>query len=562
MNDFLKKIVEQVTTIYKKMTVTQRLIVIGVGVAVIALFVIILASSGQPTKVILYSELNVKDFGEMTKKLQEWNTKFATKGNSIWVDPKDKEYIKMKLAQEGVIPQGLKGWELFDTEKWTTTDFERNINKRRAIIGQITRHIKLIDGIEDVSIEITMPSTELYIDSEKPITASVIITPAPYSDIGKNEDKIKGIINLVAFGVDGLKKENIVITDNKGNIISDFSYGEKFGNLDIAQKEYAIKERMRQTLVGEVRQRLKQVVGEDKIDMSLELEVNFDQEEVKKLEYLPTVIKPDNPLTPYDESEVVEKVERSGKEVTENFEGPGMMPEGPPHTEPNLPPGYKEAANKYAKYKKTENIKNYEIGEATTGTKKAAYSIKRVSIAVWIDGTWEKLYRNNGDIYFTNRKIMRQYTPRTEEDIRSFTDLVKGSIGYNPARGDQVIVRNIKFDREKEFELENIKEFKRQQAKKMLLIVLMAVLGILLLTLLVRYFQKELDRQRRIREEELARQQELLRQQALQDAERDLSEPTISLEERARLEMEENARNLAKEHPENVAKLLRTWMAD
>jgi flagellar M-ring protein FliF len=512
--------------------------------------------------VILYSDLNVKDFGEMTKKLQEWNTKFATRGNSIWVNPKDKEYIKMKLAQEGVIPQGLKGWELFDTEKWTTTDFERNINKRRAIIGQMTRHIKLIDGIEDVSIEITMPNTELYVDSEKPITASVIITPAPFSDIGKNPDKIKGIINLVAYGVDGLKKENVVITDNKGNILSDFTDEDKFQFLDIAKKEFAIKERIRQALVSDVRQRLKQVVGEDKIDMNLELELNFDQQEIEKMEYLPTVIKADNPLTPYDESEVVEKIERSGKEVTEDFEGPGMMPEGPPHTEPNLPPGYKEAANRYAKYKKNERIKNYEIGQQKSAIKKSPYEIKRVSIAVWIDGTWERVYRPNGELYFTNRKIVRQYTPRTEEEMRNFTDVVKGSIGYNPARGDQVIVRNIKFDREKEFELENLKEFKRQQARRMMVVALIAILGILLLTLLVRYVQKEMERQRRLREEELARQQELLRQQALQEAERDITEPSLSLEERARLEMEENARNLAKEHPENVAKLLRTWMAD
>ncbi len=509
MNDFLKKIVEQVTSVYKKMTMTQRLIVAGAGVAVIAIIIILLSSSSQPSKVILYSELNVKDFGAMTKKLQEWNYKFAAKGNEIWVDPKDKEYIKMKMAQDGLIPSGIKGWELFDTEKWTTTDFERNINKRRAIIGEVTRHLKLIDGIEDVSIEITMPQSELYTDSEKPITASIIITPGPFSDIAKNPDRIKGIINLVAYGVDGLNKDNIVVTDNHGNILSDFSEEGKTLFIDIAKKEYKIKEMLRQALVSEVRTRLQKVLGDDKIDMNLEMELNFDQEELQKKEFVPTIIKPDNPLTPYDDSVVVEKVERSGKSVKEKFKGPGYQPEGPPHTEPNMPPGYKEAANRYADYSKEEDIKNYEIGQKDSKVQKAPYEIKRVSIAVWVDGNWEKSYRPNGDVYFTNRKIMRQYIPRTEEEMQNFTDLVKGSIGYNPARGDQVIVRNIQFDRHKEFSIEDLKEFKRQQVKKMLLMVLVGVLAILLLTLFIRYIQKEADRQRRLREEELARQQEL-----------------------------------------------------
>ena len=63
MNDFFKKIVEQVTSIYKKMTMTQRLIVLGVAVAVVAIIIVLLSTSSQPSKVILYSELNVKDFG-------------------------------------------------------------------------------------------------------------------------------------------------------------------------------------------------------------------------------------------------------------------------------------------------------------------------------------------------------------------------------------------------------------------------------------------------------------------------------------------------------------------
>ena len=560
MNNFLKKLWGQIQTLFSRLTLTQKLIAAGVVVGIIAALIVVLSVTSQPTKVILYNNLNAQDFGTITKKLEEWNTRFATKGNSIWVNPKDREYIKMKLAQEQIIPQGVKGWELFDIDRWTTTDFERNITKRRAIIGEITKHIKMLDGVEDCSIEITMPEPELYVDNEKPVTASVIITPAPYSDITKNPDRIKGIINLIAFAVDGLKKENIVVTDNKGVVLSDFSSEGKMEFLDIAKKEWQIKENLRRQIIHDVRQGLKRFLGEDKVDLALELELDFDQQELQKTEYIPTVIRPDNPLTPYDESEVVEKVERSGKSLKERFEGPGFVPEGPPNVEPNLPPGYKEAANKYAKYSKDEDIKNYEIGEVKSQIKKAPYAIKRISIAVWVDGSWEKLYTAKGELDITNRSIKRRYIPRTEEEMQKYTDIVKGAIGYNAARGDQVIVRNVQFDRTKEFAEEDLKEFKRRQLRRMLLFSLVGLLSIFLITIIIRYIQKEAERRRRLAEEEAARRAEAMRQAALAEAEKEGLEPQLSLEERARLEMEENARTLAKEHPEDVAKLLRTWM--
>jgi flagellar M-ring protein FliF len=562
MNDFVKKLFTQVTTIFKKLTLVQKLVGAGVILVIVIVLAVTLSTTGKPTQVSLYEEMNAKDFGAITKKLGEWDYKFVTRGASIWVNPKDREYIKMKLAQENLIPQGLKGWELFDTEKWTTTDFERNVNKRRAIIGEITRHIKLLDDVEDVSIEITMPETQLYVDAEKPITASIIITPAPYSDILKNPDKIKGIINLVAFGVDGLEKDSIVVTDNHGNILSDFSAEEKTGFLEIAKKEYKIKEALRRQMLSDVRDGLKRFIGTDNVDMNLEMELDFDQQELEKIEYIPMTLKADNPLTPYDESVVQDTVVRSKKNVKEDFEGPGFVPEGPPNVEPNLPPGYKEAANKYAKYKKTEDIVNNEIGEQKSKIKKAPYQIRRLSIAVWVDGKWEKLFTQKGELAFTNKQIKREYRARTDEEMQKIAALVKGSIGYSPARGDQVIVQNVPFDRTKQFEAEDLREWKKLQMKKALIISLVLLLAIFLVTLLVRYLQKEAERRRRLREEELARQQELLRLQALAEAEKGDMEPSLSLEERARLEMEENAKNLAKEHPDSVAKLLRTWMSE
>ena len=168
-------------------------------------------------------------------------------------------------------------------------DFERVVNKRRAIIGEITRHIKLLDDVEDVSIQVTMPEAQLYIDNEEPFTASVIITPSPFSDIITNKKKIQGIIDLIAFGVDRLKPESVVVTDNHSNILSDFDADEDVNYLTRAKEEWKIKEKLRLKTQGEISDKLKAVLGEDKVDVSVEVELDFDQKTIEKTEFIPIV---------------------------------------------------------------------------------------------------------------------------------------------------------------------------------------------------------------------------------------------------------------------------------
>jgi flagellar basal-body M-ring protein/flagellar hook-basal body protein (fliF) len=247
MDTFFKKLLENIKNIYSKLNQTQRLILFGIGALIIVGFFFLVSFSSKPSEALLFqSPLEQYDFTRITNKLTEWNVDYKTQeGQFITVrDENTSAYLRMKIGQSGLLPQGIKGWELFDIQKWTTTDFERDVNKRRAIIGEITRHIKLLEDVEHVSIQVTMPEPQLYIDNEEPYTASVIITPSPYSDILTNKKKIQGIISLIASGVDRLKPENVVVTDHHGNILSDFAAEEDVNYLTRAREEWKIKERL------------------------------------------------------------------------------------------------------------------------------------------------------------------------------------------------------------------------------------------------------------------------------------------------------------------------------
>lgn len=566
MENFFKKLLANLKNLFSKLSGTQKLILVGVAALVVVGFVFLLSFSSKQTEAYLFeSPIEQQDFTRITNKLTEWNAAYRTREGKFIVvkDEQTGAYLRMKLGQAGVLPSGIKGWELFDTQSWTTTDFERDINKRRAIIGEITRHIKLLDDVEDVSIQVTMPKPELYIDEEVPYTASVIITPSPYSDILTNKKKIMGIIDLIAFGVDRLSPENVVVTDHHGNILSDFTAEDEADYLSRAKEEWKIKERLRLQMQNGVSDKLKAMLGVDKVDVSVELELDFDQKKVEKTEFIPIVKRQDNPETPYDETEVELNVVRSAKDTTEHFEGVGFVPEGPPGVEPNIPPGYKEAMGEGTKYDKAENVRNYEISQQVSSIVSSPYKINRLSVAVWVDGTWEKLYDEEGKPVMTEEGgIQRNYISRTSEEMKSFEEIVKGAIGYSPARRDTVIVKNIQFDRTEAFELEDAYLKKREQLRKTLISALIALFAIFIVTIAYRAISREVSRRKRIKEEELARQQQLMREAALKSAEEEGVEIELSAEERARLEMQENVMNIAREHPEDVAKLIRTWLAE
>ena len=566
MDAFFKKLLENAKRIFSRLNQTQKLILISIAALIIVGFFFLISFSSKTTEALLFqSPLEQYDFMRITNKLTEWNAEYKTRDGEYIVvaDEAASAYLRMKIGQAGILPSDIKGWELFDTQTWTTTDFERDVNKRRAIIGEITRHIKLLDDVEDVSIQVTMPEPQLYLDNEEPYTASVIITPAPFSDILTSKKKIQGIINLIAFGVDRLKPEGVVVTDNHGNILSDFESDEDVTYLTRAKEEWKIKERLRLSMQGEIDKKLKAVLGEDKVDVAVEIELDFDQKKVEKTEFIPIIKRQDNPETPYDETEVEINVVRSEKNTSEYFEGVGFVPEGPPGVEPNIPPGYKEALGEGTRYEKTEEVLNYEVSQQVSSIESAPYKIQRVSVAVWVDGIWKKVYNEDGEPVITEEGgIKRDYFERTPEELKSFEEIVKGSIGFNAARKDTVVVQNIQFDRTMEFELEDAYLKKREQMKKTLVSALIALFSIFIITLAYRAIAREVARRKRIKEEELARQQQLMREAALKSAEEEGAEVELSAEEKARLEMQENVMSLARDHPEEVAKLIRTWLAE
>lgn len=568
MNEWLRQLLNQIKTLWGKWSLTQKIILLSiVGVAVLAVILIVVFSSA-PTMVTLIG-VKITDENNLARIVtvldEEGVTYKVSPENMIYVeDEPTARRIRAILIREDLIPPKTDPWAIFDVERWTLTDFERDVNLQRAITRNLEQHILALDDVDAVSVTLVVPRHELFEEDQNPVTASVIITPKPGSDIMENRKKIEGIVSIIKFAVAGLQDENIVITDQNGLRLNDFVGLEDVDRIEIARREIRTKKELEQQYKAEILKSLRVIFSFDRVEIvKLDIDLDMSKRTVSTEEHFPVTMKKDNPRTPFDETEVMPSITLSKEVTEEHFEGTGFNPEGPPGQEGQTPPAYKDLSNLVGKYDQSTLIQNEVVNKKSTYEEKSPWSIDRITTGVAIDGAWLRVYNENGQLELNpDGSIKREYTPVSDEDLRKAEALIKDSIGYDRDRGDSVTVEHISFDRSVQFAAED-EEFRLQrQLRTTIISIVIGIGAIIFAAILYRLIAKELERRRRLREEELARQHQAMREAALRSAEEEGAEVELSVEERARMEMQENAINMAREHPEDVAQLIRTWLLE
>ncbi|MFC1511064.1 flagellar basal-body MS-ring/collar protein FliF [Candidatus Margulisiibacteriota bacterium] len=205
----------------------RRMLLLG-GVAVVLLFAMLFflfrsclpSARGGGNYVVIYSNLELKDAANAIVRLKELNIPYDIReeGRIIAV-PKDvSDDARLGLAEKNLPAGGVVGWEIFDETKLGATDFDRRIQLIRAISGELSRTIRRIEAIDDVRVQIVLPETKLFAATVAPVTASVMLRIRPGYEL--SQDKINGIVHLVASSVENLQTENVTVVDDAGYILT------------------------------------------------------------------------------------------------------------------------------------------------------------------------------------------------------------------------------------------------------------------------------------------------------------------------------------------------------
>ena len=568
MNEWLKKVFGKLKDLWSKWKPIQKVILIGIVVIVIVAIILAARVSSKPTTVRLFNA-PVTENTSLTKildRISQENVSASADSNGYISVANEETARRMReiLISENLIPSSIDPWAGFYDRSWSTTDSDQNVKLKNTIQKQLKAHIEAISDVQMADVNIVLPEKQLFAADQAPVSASVLLKTTPSSTLLTDKNRLLGIQRLIISAVEGLTDEYLIITDATGKQVNDFEGMADYDRLTLTERTEKAKLKLAAEYRARILAQLQTSFTQDRCrDMVVTIEMDTSQETSRSTEYSPIVIREDNPDTPYDDSELRDTLPISEQKIVKEWQGTGYNPEGPAGVEGQTPPVYSDMSNVIGKSTETGTTINHALNTKET-ERTAAPKIDRIAVSVNIDGKWKLLKDKNGKpiVNEEDGSLKREYTALTVNELAEAERSVQGAIGYDRNRGDLVVVTNIAYDRDQEHAEEDAAYFARIQRQRMIVLILIAVVVVLLGFILFRVISKELERRRREREARLLAEQQAARERALWDAKDEGMEVTMSVEETRRMELQENAITMAKEHPEDVAMLIRTWLME
>jgi len=387
----------------------------------------------KPTYALLFADMDPETAGQIVTRLKNLNVTYQLDegGRGIRVPAERVDELRLELTAQGMPASGRVGFEIFDRTAFGATEFLEQVNYRRALEGELARTIATIDEVAGARVHIAMGRESLFGES-RPAKASVVLKlrggralPTP---------TILGISNLVAASVEGLRPDAVVILDSYGRPLAR-PEGDADDPLGAAQAER--QQRLEREMAARVVALLEPVVGPDRVRVNVALKLNAQALEETQELWDPNAAVVRSRQTSAD---VASAGAASAGVAGARGNLPPPTPPAPgaqPPAAPATPPAPALAAGPGSS--RSAETTNYEISRTTRRTVQPPGEIARLSVAVIVDDDQVVTPGENGQT-----KVTRQ--PRKQEDLQKIQGLVAAAVGLESDRGDQVTVQNISFD--------------------------------------------------------------------------------------------------------------------
>jgi flagellar M-ring protein FliF len=397
--------------------------------AVIGLLYLFTTQASQPGMTLLYGELDPGEASTIAGRLESMGIAYELSGNGsqIMVPPDAALPMRMALAEEGLPSGGGSiGYEIFDrNDAFGAGRALMDINMVRALEGELARTIRTIRLIQGARVHLSIPKRELFDQNPQEPTASIIVKVRGGNRL--TQGQVAGIQQVVAAAVPGLLTSRVSVVDDQGNLLArgDGS-ADTLGAMATAAEDYRAAVEMK--LKAQIENLLQQSVGWGRVRAEVSAEIDFD-----RLTSTSEVFDPDGQVV--RSTQTIE----DGSSSSEITGDPGVTVENelPQEEADTIGASTSESANR------TEEQVTYEISKTIENLVREAGSIRRLSVAVLVDGTTT-----------TDAEGKSVYQPRSQEELDQLTALVRSAVGYDADRGDVVEVVNMPFARDLAVELE------------------------------------------------------------------------------------------------------------
>jgi flagellar M-ring protein FliF len=389
-----------------------------VAAMMLGFFAFLIMRASSPSLAPLYSGLSLEDSSAIISELNAQAIPYELRndGETILIPRDQITTTRMALAESGLPERGQVGYEIFDEQNVLgATSFVQNINNVRALEGELARTIGSLSRIKSARVHLVLPERELFRRDREDPSASIVLSVRG----GLSTGEIRAIQHLVASAIEGLMPNRVAIVDDTGQLLASGAAGDE-DSVEASENEervLAVEQRLR-TRVEEL---LGNIVGPDRarVQVSAELEMNRSTRTSETFD---------------PEGQVVRSTQT--RELANNSSGPGN--DGAVSVATELPGASENTASSSGATTEqgstSEETTNFEISKVTETAVTPAGAVKRLSVAVVVDG-----------IYTPDANGNAVYAPRSADELAQLTTLVRSAVGFDEARGDKVEVVNMQF---------------------------------------------------------------------------------------------------------------------
>jgi flagellar M-ring protein FliF len=392
-----------------------RLIAMGVvAVGLLGLLGMLALRGGTERLALLYSELDAREAGQIVEILEKQKVphQLGAGGTQILVPADQVARLRVSLAREGLPSGGSIGYELLDRgDGITQSQFQQKMAETRALEGEIARTIRTISGVRAARVHLVLPRREPFARDKQEAQASVMLTTVGAGRLDR--EAVQAIVNLVAGAVPGLRARNVSVVDSRGTLLA--RAGEAVGPAAAAMGAEEIRRATEMRLSRAVEEMLERGLGQGRVRVEANVQMDFDRVQETQEKYDPEGQVVRSTQTVSDTSKTTEQA--ANVSVQNNL--------------PNADAGRENAGTQEARQEETTN---FEIGKTVRTIVREQPQIRRLSIAVLVDGTEARAA--DGAV---------TWQPRGAEELERIARLVRSAVGFDAARGDQVEVVSMRF---------------------------------------------------------------------------------------------------------------------
>ncbi|MGG2109833.1 flagellar basal-body MS-ring/collar protein FliF [Lysinibacillus pakistanensis] len=377
MNERLTKIKNDTSQFWTSRSKKQKIVMIGSVIGVIALATVITIFATKTTYVPLYKDLSTREIGQVKEALDSQGVKYeiAPGGTSILVPEEQVDSLLVQLASEGYPQTGTIDYSFANSSGFGMTDNEFNLLKKAATETEIAKLIKNLEGVKDAKVMINVPEKGVFLKEAnlEEATASIVLNTDPGYKF--TEQQISTMYNLVAKSVPNLNTDNIVISNQFSEYFDLNAATADGASTTTAEGQLQAKKLVERDLQRQVQNMLGTLMGQDKVIVSVTTDIDFKKEN-----------REESLVTPVDEENMA-GIAISAQRITEQYSGTGAAATGTPEAETTTDnfTTYNEGAMGNGDYERTEETINNDVNRIRKDIQEAPYKIQDIGIQVIVE---------------------------------------------------------------------------------------------------------------------------------------------------------------------------------